>query len=228
MLNKQGAGQLEEVYSQALRKLNVAEFEAAAEETGALVLDTRDAQVFNKAFIPNSVNIGVNGQFAVWVGTLITDLTQPILLVCDAGKEEECVTRLARVGYDNTIGYLDGGIDAWMAAGKQVDTITSITADEFAARYNNDMNVLDVRRPGECETGHVANAENKPLDFINDWTSDTNRSKTYYIHCAGGYRSMVAASILKARGFEDIIEVAGGYGAIAKTNVAKDNSVTAK
>ncbi len=228
MLNKQGAGQLEEVYSQALRKLNVAEFEAAAEETGALVLDTRDAQVFNKAFIPNSVNIGVNGQFAVWVGTLITDLTQPILLVCDAGKEEECVTRLARVGYDNTIGYLDGGIDAWMAAGKQVDTITSITADEFAARYNNDMNVLDVRRPGEYETGHVANAENKPLDFINDWTTDTNRSKTYYIHCAGGYRSMVAASILKARGFEDIIEVAGGYGAIAKTNVAKDNSVTAK
>jgi glyoxylase-like metal-dependent hydrolase (beta-lactamase superfamily II)/rhodanese-related sulfurtransferase len=228
MLNKQGAGQLEEVYSQALRKLNVAEFEAAAEETGALVLDTRDAQVFNKAFIPNSVNIGVNGQFAVWVGTLITDLTQPILLVCDAGKEEECVTRLARVGYDNTIGYLDGGIDAWIAAGKQVDTITSITADEFAARYNNDMNVLDVRRPGEYETGHVANAENKPLDFINDWTTDTNRSKTYYIHCAGGYRSMVAASILKARGFEDIIEVAGGYGAIAKTNVAKDNSVTAK
>lgn len=228
MLNKQGAGQLEEVYSQALRKLSVAEFEAAAEETGALVLDTRDAQVFNKAFIPNSVNIGVNGQFAVWVGTLITDLTQPILLVCDAGKEEECVTRLARVGYDNTIGYLDGGIDAWIAAGKQVDTITSITADEFAARYNNDMNVLDVRRPGEYETGHVANAENKPLDFINDWTTDTNRSKTYYIHCAGGYRSMVAASILKARGFEDIIEVAGGYGAIAKTNVAKDNSVTAK
>lgn len=228
MLNKQGAVQLEEVYSQALRKLNVAEFEAAAEETGALVLDTRDAQVFNKAFIPNSVNIGVNGQFAVWVGTLITDLTQPILLVCDAGKEEECVTRLARVGYDNTIGYLDGGIDAWVAAGKQVDTITSITADEFAARYNNDMNVLDVRRPGEYETGHVANAENKPLDFINDWTTDTNRSKTYYIHCAGGYRSMVAASILKARGFEDIIEVAGGYGAIAKTNVAKDNSVTAK
>lgn len=228
MLNKQGAGQLEEVFNHGLRKLNVAEFEAAAEETGALILDTRDAQVFNKAFIPNAVNIGVSGQFAVWVGTLITDITQPILLVCDAGKEEECITRLARVGYDNTIGYLDGGIEAWVAAGKQVDTITSITADEFAARYNSDMNVLDVRRPGEYETGYVTNAENKPLDFINDWTGDTNRNKTYYIHCAGGYRSMVAASILKARGFYDIIEVAGGYGAIAKTAVPKDNSVTAK
>ncbi len=219
MLNKEGAGNMEEVYEHGLQKLSPAAFEVAAEQTGALVLDTRDAQVFAKAFIPNAVNIGLNGQFAVWVGTLITDLKQPILLVCDEGKEQECVMRLARVGYDNTIGYLDGGIQAWQAAGREVDTITSINAEEFAARFKQGLNVLDVRKPGEYETGHVVGAANRPLDFINEWTNEKDRNKTYYVHCAGGYRSMVTASILKARGFENIVEVAGGFGAIAKTEV---------
>ena len=228
MMNKQGAGNLEEVYAHGLRRLSVEEFEAAAEETHALVLDTRDPQVFAKAFIPNAINIGLNGQFAVWVGTLITDLSQPILLVCSEEKEEECVMRLARVGYDNTIGFLNGGIEAWIAAGKETDSVTSIYAEEFSKQYAEGMNVLDVRRPAEYETEHVVNAENKPLDFINDWTNETDRSKTYYVHCAGGYRSMVAASILKARGFENIVEVAGGYGAIAKTDIPKTNLIHAK
>ena len=228
MMNKQGAGKLDEVYAHGLRKLSPVEFEAAAEETHALILDTRDPQVFAKAFIPNSINIGLNGQFAVWVGTLITDLNQPILLVCNEGMEEECVMRLARVGYDNTLGCLTGGIEAWKSAGKETDSITSIPADEFASKYAEGMNVMDVRRPGEYETEHVVNAENKPLDFINEWTNGEDRSKTYYIHCAGGYRSMVAASILKARGFENIVEVAGGYGAIAKTCVPKTNLIHAK
>lgn len=228
MMNKQGAGKLDEVYEHGLRKLSPVEFEAAAEETHALILDTRDPQVFAQAFIPNSINIGLNGQFAVWVGTLITDLNQPILLVCNEGKEEECVIRLARVGYDNTLGYLTGGIEAWKNAGKETDSIKSIPAEEFASSYADGMNVMDVRRLGEYETEHVANAENKPLDFINEWTNSEDRNKTYYIHCAGGYRSMVAASILKARGFENIVEVAGGYGAIAKTGVPKTNLIHAK
>lgn len=219
MLNKQGAGNMDDVYQHGLQKLSAAEFEALAEETNALILDTRDAQVFAKAFIPNAVNIGLNGQFAVWAGTLITDLKQPILLVTDAGKEQECVMRLARVGYDNTIGYLDGGMSTWQAAGKQVDSIISITAEEFAAKFSEGVNVLDVRKPGEFETAHVEGALNRPLDFINEWTNLQDRNKTYYIHCAGGYRSMVTASILKGRGFENIVEVAGGFGAIAKTRV---------
>ena len=228
MMNKQGAGKLDDVYASGLKKLSPVEFEVAAEETHALVLDTRDPQIFAKAFIPNSINIGLSGQFAIWVGTLVTDLNQPILLVCDEGKEEECVMRLARVGYDNTLGYLNGGIQEWKNAGKETDSVTSISATEFAEKFNEEINVLDVRRPGEYEAEHVVQAENKPLDFINEWTNETDRSKTYYIHCAGGYRSMVAASILKARGFENIIEVAGGYGAISKTGIAITNQIQQK
>lgn len=226
MLNKQGAGKLDEVYTHGLKKLSANEFETVAEATNALILDTRDPQIFCKAFIPNAVNIGLNGQFAVWVGTLIPDLQQPILLVCNEGKEEECVMRLARVGYDNTIGYLEGGMEAWKSAGKETDSVTSISATDFAEHYSEKLNVLDVRRPGEFETEHVVSAENKPLDFINEWTNEIDRSKTYYVHCAGGYRSMVTASILKARGFENIVEVAGGYGAIAKTNIPKASLIT--
>ena len=228
MMNKKGAGKLDDVYADGLRKLSPVEFEVAAEETHALVLDTRDPQVFAKAFIPNSINIGLNGQFAVWVGTLISDLNQPILLICDEGKEEECVTRLARVGYDNTLGYLNGGIEAWKKGNKETDAIKSISATAFAEKFNDEMNVLDVRKPGEYESEHVTNAENKPLDFINDWTIETDRSKTYYIHCAGGYRSMVAASILKSRGFENLVEIAGGYGAISRTGIAKTNQIQQK
>ncbi len=226
LINKQGAGNLEEVYTLGLKSLSAAEFEMAAEATHALILDTRDPQTFCKSFIPNAINIALNGQFAVWVGTLITELKQPILLVCNEGTEEECITRLARVGYDNTIGYLNGGIEAWKNAGKETDSINSITATEFAETFTEEMNVLDVRRAGEFEAGHLPNAENKPLDFINDWTHEPERDKTYYIHCAGGYRSMVVASILKARGFENLVEVAGGYGAISKTTVPITTLIT--
>ncbi len=226
MMNKQGAGKLDEVYSHGLKKLSPAEFETAAEETSALILDTREAQVFCKGFVPGSVNIGLSGQFAVWVGTLITDLNQPILLVCDEGKEEECVMRLARVGYDNTLGYLNGGMEEWKKSGRNAETILSISANEFSSQYNNETNVLDVRRVNEFEDEHVTEAESRPLDFINDWTSEIDKNKTYFIHCAGGYRSMVAVSILKARGFNNLIEVAGGYAALAKTNISKTNLIT--
>jgi hydroxyacylglutathione hydrolase len=226
VMNKQGGKSLDEIMTQGMKAWGPQDFENLVESTGALVLDTRAPQVFAKGFVPGSVNIGIDGQFAPWVGALITDLTQPILLVCDEDKEEECVTRLARVGYDNTIGYLLGGVQAWEDAGKELDMVTSITATDFEEQfYSKNANVLDVRKPGEYETEHIENAVNKPLDNINDWTPEMDMNKTYYIHCAGGYRSMITASILKARGFHNIVEIAGGYGALKVTNLPRTKDV---
>jgi len=222
-MNKGGYERIDTIYKNGLVALSPEAFEVAANETGALVLDTRDPQVFAKGFIPNAINIGLNGQFAPWVGALITDLKQEILLVTDEGKEEEAITRLARVGYDHTIGYLAGGIAAWQAAGKETDQITSVSADTFEAAVNADAHLLalDVRKPGEYEAEHLEMTLARPLDYINDWTSSLNPDDTYYIHCAGGYRSMIAASILKARGIDKVIDIAGGYGAIKATNLKR-------
>lgn len=222
-MNKHGYESFDEVYEKGLTPLSPDEFEAMANLTGAVILDTRDPQVFAKGFIPSSVNIGLNGQFAPWVGALITDLKQPLLLVCEAGKEEEAITRLARVGYDNTIGFLSDGIVLWQSAGKDLDTITSISASEFEQVLSNNENVqaLDVRKPGEYEAEHLEQTLTRPLDYINDWTNEIDHKETYYIHCAGGYRSMIAASILKARGVENVIDVAGGYGAIKSTGLKR-------
>ncbi len=226
MLNKQGAGSLDKVYENGLIKLSPDELETVVESTHAMIIDTRDPLIFGAGFVPGSINIGLNGQFAPWVGALITDLNQAIVVVCDEEKEEETIRRLARVGYDNTLGYLNGGVEAWKKAGKPVDSIATINADEFKEKYNAKLNVLDVRKPSEYEGGHVANVENKPLDFINDWTVELSPKNTYYIHCAGGYRSMITASILKARGFENLVNIAGGYSEIAKTDIPKSNLVT--
>lgn len=222
-LNKNGYSNMEDVFEKGLIALDPQAFEDVANLTGALVLDTRDPQVFAKAFIPNSINIGLNGQFAPWVGALITDLKQEILLVTDKGKEEETITRLARVGYDNTIGYLNGGVAAWEASGKEIDSVSSISAAHFEAAVATDenLNALDVRKPGEYEAEHLENTLTRPLDYINDWTTDLNPQETYYIHCAGGYRSMIAASILKARGIENVIDIAGGYSAIKETGLKR-------
>ncbi|WP_449435218.1 MBL fold metallo-hydrolase [Pedobacter steynii] len=200
-MNKDGYESFDDVYEKGLNPLSPDEFEATANHSGAVIVDTRDPQVFAKGFIPSSVNIGLNGQFAPWVGALITDLKQALLLIVEEGKEEEAITRLSRVGYDNTIGYLDGGIDAWKASGKDIDTITSISAEAFEdiVNENPDVNALDVRKPGEYEAEHLENTLTRPLDYINDWTKEIDTKQTYYIHCAGGYRSMIAASILKAR-----------------------------
>ncbi|MEJ5993034.1 MBL fold metallo-hydrolase [Pedobacter sp. Du54] len=222
-MNKGGYESIDDVYKKGLIAFDPAAFEDVANLTGALVLDTRDPQVFAKGFIPNSINIGLNGQFAPWVGALITDLKQEILLVTDDGKEEETITRLARVGYDNTIGYLQGGIAAWEASGKEIDTISSISAAQFEAAVVADehLKALDVRKPGEYESEHLENTLTRPLDYINEWTVDLNPQETYYIHCAGGYRSMIAASILKARGIENVIDVAGGYSALKETGLKR-------
>jgi glyoxylase-like metal-dependent hydrolase (beta-lactamase superfamily II)/rhodanese-related sulfurtransferase len=223
LMNIQGYDSINEVMERGSHALSAEGFEAAANETHALILDIRDPQTFAKGFIPNSVNIGIDGSFAVWAGTLIPDIKQEILLVAEPGREQEAITRLARVGYDHTIGYLNGGFETWKKAGKEIDTIKSISVDEFAAIVAKDssINILDVRKKSEYDSEHIIGAENAPLDYINDSMLKVNKNKTTYIHCAGGYRSMVFSSILRARGYENLIDVAGGFKAIKESGKFK-------
>ena len=216
LMNINGYDGIDNVIERGTRSLTPNEFDLIANETNALVIDTRSPKTFGEGFIPNSINISIDGSFAVWVGTLIPDIKQEILLVTDIGREEEVITRLARVGYDHALGYLQGGFDAWKSADKDIDTIKSITAEEFAQAESNDpeINILDVRKKSEYDSEHIANAENTPLDYINNSMSMIDKSKTYYVHCAGGNRSMIFASILKARGYDNLIDVDGGFGAI--------------
>lgn len=219
MMNKKGYESIDKVLERGLMALSPEGFEAAANETGALILDTRAPQTFAQGFVPNSINIGIDGNFAPWVGALIPDIKQQILLIADEGREEEVVTRLSRVGYDYSIGYLKGGFDAWKNSGKEVDSITSITAEEFAdINDKQDINILDVRKSSEHLSEHIVDAENYPLDNINDNMEILDKNKTYYIHCAGGYRSMIFTSILKARGYENLVDVKGGFKAIKDSN----------
>lgn len=219
-LNKEGYESIDEVIKEGTRALSPDEFEAVANESGALILDTRAPQTFAAGFIPNSVNIGIDGSFAPWVGALITDINQSILLVTDENREEEVVTRLARVGYDNSMGYLKGGLQAWTDAGKETDSIRSISAEELAAKLKADaeLPILDVRKDSEYQAEHIIGAENVPLDFINEKMPEIDKDQTCYVHCAGGYRSMIFTSILRARGFHNLIDVKGGFKAIKETN----------
>nr|WP_293839883.1 MBL fold metallo-hydrolase [uncultured Arsenicibacter sp.] len=218
MLNKEGYESIDTVLSRGAQPLSPEAFEAAANETGAVVLDVRGAQTFAKGFIPNSINIGLGGQFAPWVGALIPDVRQELLLVCEPEKVEETLTRLARVGYDQVLGYLEGGFPAWAASGMEVDTITSIPAGELADRMEQGpVTVIDVRKPGEFAAEHIDGAKSLPLDYISELMAEFPKDETMYIHCAGGYRSMMAASILKSRGYDNLIDIDGGFGAIQKT-----------
>ncbi|MFN8152842.1 MAG: rhodanese-like domain-containing protein [Bacteroidia bacterium] len=218
-MNKQGYDSISEVIRRGTQALTPAAFEAAANETGALMLDTRDPQVFANGFVPNSINIGIDGSFAPWVGALIPDVNQPLLIIAEQGREEEVVTRLARVGYDNALGYLQGGFESWVASGKEKDQIVSITADELAdiQQRNPQVEILDVRRQGEYEAEHIRNVKHAPLDYINDAMAEINNDVPVYVHCAGGYRSMIFTSILRARGFTNLIDVKGGYKAIKES-----------
>jgi len=215
IMNKQGYEPFDKVLNRGQKALTPGAFEARANETRALVLDTRDPQSFAKEFIPNSINIGIDGNFAPWAGSLIPDLNQPILVVAEKGREEEVITRLARVGLDHCLGYLDGGIEAWKRSGRPTDKITSITAKEFAVILGiAPIHILDVRKSNEFAEGHVFDAVNIPLDYINDHMHRLDRDKTYYVYCGGGYRSMIFNSILRARGFNHLIDIQGGYKAI--------------
>ncbi len=217
-MNIQGIESIDTVLARGQQALTAQGFEAAANETHALILDTRDPQTFAQGFVPNSINIGIDGQFAPWVGALIPDIKQELLLVCESGREEEVITRLARVGYDHTIGYLDGGFDAWKKAGKEIDRIESIDATELATRMNaNPVHILDVRKQSEYLSEHLVEAANTPLDLVNESLAQIDKNKTYYVHCAGGYRSMIFNSILRARGYDNLIDVKGGFKALKES-----------
>jgi len=221
MMNKMGYGSFDEILKKGNAPLDPEAFEALANHESALILDVRPQSEFIKEHIPNAIFIGLNGGFAPWVGALITDIKQPILLVTPEGKEEEAITRLSRVGYDNTLGYLEGGLAAWKNAGKEIDTLKSISAEVFAKRFHEDksIQILDVRKDGEFASSHIETAQHFALDYINTQMDKVDRDATYYVHCAGGYRSVIAASILKARGYHNLIDIAGGFGAIKTTDL---------
>ena len=225
-MNKKGYESFDTVFNNGMRALSVAEFEVAAEDTGALILDTRNNTDFWKGFVPQSINIGINGDFAPWVGALIGDVKQSILLITELGQEEETVTRLTRVGFDNLVGHLKGGFDAWKNACKETDIVNRISATEFANEVKIGENkVIDVRKESEYAAEHVDEAYSRPLADINNWIKDINSTEHFYLHCAGGYRSMMAASILTARGYRNFTEIEGGFKAIAETTIPKTDFV---
>ena len=219
-MNKEGYAPIDDVLAQGTRALSPEAFEAAANETGAVVLDVRGKDAFHEAHVPRSTFIGLDGNFAPWVGTMIVDVQQPILLVCEEGTVDEAVTRLSRVGFDNVLGCLDGSVTAWQAAGKEVDRITSVTADALASLAKaGDVKVIDVRKPGEFASEHVLDAESMPLAALNDHLAELPKDTPFYLHCQTGYRSLIAGSILKARGYHNGIDVQGGFAAIKETDV---------
>lgn len=224
-LNKEGYKDVDDIIKNSAKPLSVKDFELIANETNALILDVRHQDEFVKGFIPQSIFIGINGGFAPWVGALIKDILQPILLIAPVGKEEDTITRLSRVGFDNVLGYLDGSFDSWKKANKEIDSIDSISAATLQQKIAHKQPVFDVRKPGEYDSEHIKVAENTPLDYLNDYIEKFPKSDNFYIHCAGGYRSVIAASILKARGFHNVVDIAGGFAAIKNTDIERTDAV---
>ena len=225
-MNKNGYENFETVKKKAMTSLIPDAFETLVEASSALILDTRDSNAFKNGFVPQAINIGIKGDFAPWVGALIGDVKQEIVLVTDQGMEEEVITRLSRVGFDHVLGFLEGGFDAWKNAGKEVDTVHRISATEFEQEFSTEnSSVIDVRKESEYAAEHIDNAFCKPLADINDWTKDIQPNEHFFLHCAGGYRSMIAASILQARGYRNFTEIEGGFNAIAKTSIPTSDFV---
>ncbi|MGU9939677.1 MBL fold metallo-hydrolase [Empedobacter brevis] len=225
-MNKKGYESFDHVLSQGMKALSIEEFENRAEQSTALILDTRSNIDFAKGFIPQSINIGLKGDFAPWVGAMIVDVNQPILLITDQGEEEEAVTRLSRVGFDHVLGHLEGGFQAWIDAEKEIDVVNRITASQLAEEIKGkEVVIVDVRKETEYATEHINDAYSKPLASINDWINGIDPTKHFYLHCAGGYRSMIAASILQARGYRNFTEIEGGFDAIAQTSIPKTDFV---
>lgn len=224
-LNKEGYENVENIISEA-KAYDAKTFELVANETDALILDVRSEDEFSKGHIPKSIFIGINGQFAPWVGALIVDHKQPILLVTPVGREKETIMRLSRVGYDNTLGYLKEGFEAWKKSGFEYDSLANVSAKELEAKINEDtIKIFDVRKPGEYASEHIENVPSTPLDFLNDHLSEFPKEEKFYIHCAGGYRSVIAASILKSRGYHNVIDVKGGFAAIKETSIKRTSYV---
>ncbi|SDL35394.1 MBL fold metallo-hydrolase [Kriegella aquimaris] len=219
-MNKEGYEDIEEVLERGTRPLSPKAFEAAANETGAIVLDVRHQDDFAKGHVPRSIFIGLNGDFAPWVGALIADVKQPILLVAPKGSEEQAVTRLSRVGFDNTLGYLEGGFDSWKKASMEYDTVSQITPKSLKEKLETEkVPIFDVRKESEYLSEHIVDANNTPLDFLNDHLAEFPSKTLFYVHCAGGYRSMIAASILKSRGIHNLLDISGGFEAIKKAGI---------
>lgn len=225
-MNKKGYNSFTEVLNNGMKALSPTDFENIAETTEALILDTRNPAEFYKKHIPQSINIGISGDFAPWVGTLIADVNLPLLIVTDLGKEEETITRLSRVGFDNVLGHLQGGFESWEKAGKETDSVKRISAEQFAQEVKiGEDKVIDIRKEGEYGAEHLDEAYSKPLAYINNWINEIDPKEHFYIHCAGGYRSMIAASILQARGYRNFTEIEGGFNAIAKTELPRTDFV---
>ena len=222
-MNKSGYTSFDEVLEKGNKPFSVAVFQEMVENTGALILDTRNAEDFSKGFIPNSINIGLKGDFAPWVGAMIVDVEHPILLVSDLGTEEEVITRLSRVGFDHVLGFLEGGFESWKNSGKETDSVTRISSEEFSGQFNDHSKVFDVRKESEYEAEHVNNAFERPLSEINEWVNSVDKNEHFYVYCAGGYRSMIAASILNSRGIRNFTEIEGGFNAIKETSVPQSN-----
>ncbi|HEX4875117.1 MAG TPA: rhodanese-like domain-containing protein, partial [Chitinophagaceae bacterium] len=223
-----GIDSIDDVIARGKRPLSAKEFQAVWESTEAIVIDTRQKEAYAAGHIPGSIFIGIDDNFAPWVGTLVTDLKQPVLFFADEGREEEVVIRLSRVGYDNTLGYLHGGLQAWKDEGFETDSLKEIASHDFATLYQMDaehINLLDVRRKSEFESEHLVGAENLPLDFINQQMAQLDRNKKYFVHCAGGYRSVIMCSILKSRGFVNLVNIKGGYKSLSQTGLKKTHYV---
>jgi glyoxylase-like metal-dependent hydrolase (beta-lactamase superfamily II)/rhodanese-related sulfurtransferase len=228
-LNKAGCEGIDQVLQRGLTPLTVEAFAGVAAREGVLVLDTRRPEVFARGFVPGAVNIGLDGSFAPWVGALVPDLRQPLLLVTEPGREAETVTRLSRVGYDQATGYLAGGFDAWREAGRPVDSVPSVPAETFAARYREAAPVVvDVRKPAEFAAGHLPGALSLPLDFLHENLAHFPKDQPVYVHCAGGYRSMITCSVLKARGWDNVTDVAGGFAAMVRAGLPTVQEQTAQ
>ncbi|ALU75917.1 MBL fold metallo-hydrolase [Tenacibaculum finnmarkense genomovar ulcerans] len=224
-MNKEGYESIDEVIKKGAISLSVADFEKIANNTDAIILDVRHQSEFIKGFIPRSIFIGLGGTFAPWVGALIKDVKQPILLVTPQGEEETTITRLSRVGFDNVLGYLDGSFNAWKTSGKEIDTLRSVSADVLEDAISKKAFVFDARKPGEYAKEHIVDVPSTPLDFLNDHIEEFPKTEDFYVHCAGGYRSVIAASILKARGYHNVIDVSGGFAAIRKTSIERTVAV---
>ena len=229
LLNKTGYGNYDEISLKGSKPLTINDVKHLLDTTNVIILDVRNPNEYANEHIPNSIFIGIDGQFAPWVGALINDINQALILVCPKGREQETVMRLSRVGYDNCLGFIDGSIDAWKQSGNETASIDAITADEFSKKLkNNILDILDVRKPGEYESNHLCGVESHPLDFIFDWQDLLSKDKEYYLHCAGGYRSIIAASFLKRKGYHKLIDVTGGFGAIQKTDAKIVNVACSK
>ena len=225
-MNKQGYAAIDKVLSDGLKALKVGEVKSIVEQVGAVILDTRDSEVFSKGFIPRSINIGIEGGFAPWVGAMLVEVNTPIVLVAEPNTEQEVVTRLARVGFDKVLGYLEGGIKSWTDAKEELDHVDRIDAEILAQKIKSEgATIIDLRAQSEYAAEHVEDAFNRPLQQINEWWNQLDAHKTYYLHCAGGYRSMIAASILQARGVRNFKEIRGGFSSITKTQINKTNFV---